>query len=118
ELELLSDILGMPDSDLYDLLNHLAFGAEIFRRVERAEAFRNVHSSWVDSFELPQREVVEALVEKYVLGGIDEIADGSVFRIEPFRGWGHAPGVADRFGDATQLASVMKSLQERLYSVE
>jgi type I restriction enzyme R subunit len=118
QVEVLRDLTTFPDADEYDVLRSVAFGGEIFRRTERAQALRNIHSTWLDDLEPSQREVVEALIEKYVLGGVTEIAAGDVFRLEPFRSWGQAPGVAARFSGVGGLAGIMRQLQENLYSVE
>jgi type I restriction enzyme, R subunit len=118
QVEVLRDLTTFPDADDYDVLRSVAFGGDVFRRTERAQGLRNVHAAWLDELEEPQREVAEALIEKYVLGGVTEIAAGDIFRLEPFRSWGQAPGVAARFEGVEALAALMRELQEKLYSIE
>jgi type I restriction enzyme, R subunit len=117
ELEVLGDVLGLGGVDQFDLMAHIAFDQAVLRRAERAEAVRTMHVSWLSEFPPEQREVIEALLDQYARGGIAELATGEVLRLEPFRTWGQAPGVADRFGGAEQLAAVMKQLQQRIYEI-
>jgi type I restriction enzyme R subunit len=56
---------------MYDLLAHLAFGAPIRTRSERAVAFRNREQAFLRRYSEAAREVILALLEKYRVGGWD-----------------------------------------------
>jgi type I restriction enzyme R subunit len=60
--------------------------------------------------------VILALLDKYRLGGVEQLADPRVFRTSPFREMGQAPGVIRRFGDAESLQEMLGEIQTRLYA--
>jgi type I restriction enzyme R subunit len=117
QLDVLRDVLGLVDVDDYDLMASLAYDQPLVRRPERAEAVRTVNASWFDILPRDQREVVEALLEQWVIGGMGELETGEVFRLEPFVNWGQAPGVAARFGGPANLRAVLLELVNRIYAV-
>ncbi|MBI5446024.1 MAG: DEAD/DEAH box helicase family protein [Deltaproteobacteria bacterium] len=116
--ELLSEVLAEPDADGFDLLAHLAFGTPLHTRSERVEAFLNRESGFLASFKPKAREVLLALLEKYRLAGVNELASADVFRLSPFREMGLAPGVIKRFGGPDALKVAVSQLQQKLYPPE
>jgi type I restriction enzyme R subunit len=61
--------------------------------------------------------VILALVDKYVLGGLQEMTDQAIFRVSPFREMGEARGVLRRFGgDPQRMRATVTELQRRLYA--
>jgi type I restriction enzyme R subunit len=117
QLGVIRDLLGHVDVDEYDLIASLAYGQPVIRRAERAEAVKTVHTSWFESFARAQREVIEALLDQWVRGGMGEFETGEVFRLEPFLGWGQAPGVAERFGRPENLREALRMLVRHIYEV-
>lgn len=113
--EAIAALLSRPDADAYDLLAAIAFGREPHSRDERATAFTNRNADFVNSFPSRAREVLLALLDKYRLGGIDELQLGEVYQAPPFDAMGFAPGVVHRFGDAQRLRSAVQGLTRRLY---
>jgi type I restriction enzyme R subunit len=61
--------------------------------------------------------VLEALLEKYRLGGVDQMTDPRVFRLPPFKAMGELRGVVQRFGGTEPLRQTLAELQRRLYEV-
>jgi len=114
--EVLAEVLGRGDADAFDLLAHLAFDAPLRSRDERAAAFRNREQRFLQRYSPEAREVLLALLEKYRVGGVDELADARIFRLPPFEGMGKAPGVAQRFGGVDELRQVLQEVQKRLYT--
>ncbi len=114
-VEALAILLKKPDADGYDLLAHLAFGQKVHSRDERAKALRNLHQQFFAGFTPEAREVLEALVEKYRLGGITELDKPEVFNVSPFDRMGGIIGVAHRFGGIEELTGVVGELQRRVY---
>ncbi len=114
-VDVLAEVLGQGDADPYDLLAHLAFAAPIRTRRERAEAFINRESRFLNGYMPPAREVILALVDKYRAAGIEEIADARVFRLPPFLEMGQAPGVVRRFGSIERLQECLRKMQQRIY---
>jgi len=114
--ELLALFLKMPDVDTFDLLAHLAFNAPILSRDQRVQRMLNLHQSFLNSFGTDAREVLLTLLEKYRIGGIEEIR-AEVFRIPPFDRIGYGPGVIRRFGDPVRLSLALGELQKRIYEI-
>lgn len=114
--ELLALFLKMPDVDTFDLLAHLAFSAPILSREQRAQRVLNLHQSFLNAFGSDAREVLLALLEKYRVGGIEEIR-AEVFRIPPFDRMGYGPGVIRRFGDPARLSLALGELPKRIYEI-
>lgn len=113
--EVLAEVLGRDDADAFDLLAHLAFDAPLRSRDERAAAFRNREQRFLQRYSPEAREVLLALLEKYRVGGVEELADARIFRLPPFDGMGKAPGVAQRFGGVDGLRTTLAEIQRRLY---
>ena len=115
-VDVLADVLGQSDVDQFDLLCNLTFGAPLRSRAERATAFVNRESRFINRHSPQARKVVLALVEKYRVVGIDEVSDPRVFRLSPFLEMGQAPGVASHFGSASALRQSVNEIQQRIYA--
>jgi type I restriction enzyme, R subunit len=114
-VDVLADVLGQSEADQFDLLGHLTFGTPLRTRSERAAAFLNRESRFLQAQPKPAQEVLLALLEKYRATGIEEISDPRIFRLPPFIEMGQAPGVARRFGSLPVLQEKMADLQRRIY---
>jgi type I restriction enzyme R subunit len=117
-VEVLADVLARPEADQYDLLAHIAFDKPIHTRSERAEAFLNREQSFIQAQNQHAREVVLALLDKYRLAGVQEMARPEVFRLSPFREMGQLPGVIKCFGSTDALRHTLHEMQQRLYREE
>jgi type I restriction enzyme R subunit len=115
-VEVLAEVLGQPEADQFDLLAHIAFGRPVRTRRERAKAFETREGAFLGRYHDQAREVILALLDKYRVGGVDELTDPRVFRLSPFREMGQAPGVIRRFGDAQRLQATLQEMQQRLYA--
>jgi type I restriction enzyme R subunit len=115
-LDILREILQRPDADSYDLLAHVAFGAELHSCEERANALFNLHREFFEHFDEEARGVLLALVEKYRYGGLTEVADPAVFTLAPFNS--DVRHVAKSFGGIAELRVAIDELTRRLYMLE
>jgi len=115
-VEVLAEVLGQPEADQLDLLAHIAYGKPLHTRSERARAFETRESAFLGRYRDEAREVILALLDKYRLGGVEQLADPRVFRLSPFREMGQAPGVIQRFGGTEQLHETLDEMQRRLYA--
>jgi len=113
--DLIASLLKRPDADSFDVLGHIAFDVPIFTREERANAFKNLYGEFLRTFDPQAQEVILALLEKYRVGGVDEISKPEVFRIPPFDKMGFLRGVARLFGGFDQLRQALDELQKGLY---
>lgn len=115
-LDILREILHHPDADAYDLLAHVAFGADLHSCEERANALFNLHKEFFEAFDADARGVLLALVEKYRYGGVIEVADPAVFTLAPFNS--DVRHVAIPFGGIAELRAAIDELIRRLYMQE
>jgi len=115
--ELLAGILKVPDADTFDILAHIAFGAPILTRDERAKAFLNKKKQVLDALGGKGREIILALLDKYRIGGIEQISRPEVFRLPPFDKLGYLRGVAEIFGGMDKLRQAINMLERGLYEV-
>lgn len=113
--EILAEVMNRQDADAYDLLAHLAFGAPIRSRDERATAFRNREQAFINSHSEAARRVILELLDKYRVGGIDELRP-QIFSVSPFRDWGGAYRIRQWFGGEEALRRVLLvEIPRRLY---
>jgi type I restriction enzyme R subunit len=114
--EILALLLARPDADEYDLLAHTGYEQPIQTREERARLLENVDGAFLAQYGEEQRKVVEALLDKYRLAGVEEIASAEVFAAPPFADkLGGIRNLIELFGEAAGLADVLRDLQEHLY---
>jgi len=112
--EVLAEVLGQTEADTFDLLSHLAFGASIRTRSERATAFRNREQAFIHRYGEKARQVILELLEKYRVGGVEQLQP-EIFGVSPFREWGGAFTISRWFGSVDRLGKVMIEIQERIY---
>jgi type I restriction enzyme R subunit len=117
--ELLANILKAPDADAFDVLAHVAFGAPILTRDERARAFMNKKKKVIEALGGKAQEVVLSLLEKYKAGGIEQITSPDIFEVSPFDKMGYLRGVAEIFGGIDKLKEAIELIEKGIYeSVE
>lgn len=77
---LVSELEGLSECDLYDVLGELGYGLSPKTRVERAGAFGYKHASWLA--DLPERaaKTVRALAHQFALAGTDGLENPTIFQ--------------------------------------
>jgi type I restriction enzyme R subunit len=115
--EVLAEVLGQPEADAFDLLCHIAFGDPIRTRGERATAFRNREQAFINAHQPDARRVILELLEKYRIGGIEEL-EPEIFGVSPFRELGGATKISQWFGGPNQLGHSIKEMRKRIYAEE
>jgi type I restriction enzyme R subunit len=113
--ELLASIVKMPDADAFDIIAHIAFNAPILTRDERANAFINKKQFFLNALGSNAREIIISLLDKYRIGGIEQISKPEIFRVPPFDKMGYLRGVAEIFGGVDKLKEALNILQNELY---
>lgn len=113
--DLVASLLKQPDADSFDVLAHVAFKVAIFTRDQRANGFKNLHAEFLNSFAPNTQEVILALLDKYRIGGIEEISTPEVFRLPPFDKRGYITGIAKLFGGFDKLRKAIDQVQKGLY---
>jgi type I restriction enzyme R subunit len=115
-LDILREILQRPDADSYDLLAHVAFGADLHSCEERANALFNLHKEFFESFDEEARAVLLGLMEKYRYGGIEEADNPAIFGLSPFNS--DVRRVALAFGGMSELHAAIDKLITLIYMEE
>jgi len=113
--DLIASLLKRPDADSFDILAHITFEVPIFTRDERAIAFKNLHGEFLQAFDPKAQEVLLALLDKYRVGGIEEISKPEIFRIPPFDKYGFLREIAKLFGGFDRLREAINEMQRGLY---
>ena len=117
--EILALLLARPDADEYDLLAHAGYEEPIQTREQRARALEHEDGPSLSQYDDAQRKVVEALLDKYRLAGIEEIATAEVFAAPPFANeFGGIRALIALFGGAAGLAGMLRALQSHLYDTK
>lgn len=112
-------VLERSDADEFDLLAHAAFGDRIRSREERARHLEQLDQAFLHQFDERQRAVVDDLLDKYRLGGVEEISSSSVFQVPPFLDdYGGVAGLSALFGGPNAVAELLLSIQAHLYAQE
>jgi type I restriction enzyme R subunit len=112
--QILAEVLGQQEADTFDLLCHLAFGDPIRTRSERATAFLNREQAFIQNHQQKAREVILELLEKYKIGGIDEL-EPDVFNVTPFRDWGGVVKISQWFNGLEKLQYSLNKMKELIY---
>ncbi len=112
----LAERAGLPDSDPFDLLVHLAWNTPVVSRRERAGRVRRENADFLDRFAPDAREILDELLEKYAEFGIGELSDLRVLEVPPFPARGTPTQIAALFGGVQYLREVVDELQELLYA--
>lgn len=114
DLQALKHERNMEDVDDFDFICHIAYGKKPLTRRERAE---NVKKRDVfNKYGAEARKVLEALLDKYANGGISQLENHAVLRLDPFRQMGSPAKIAKLFGGNQEYTSAVKELEQLIYS--
>jgi type I restriction enzyme R subunit len=115
-LEALTYLVDNPEVDPYDLLLHLAYGHPLHLREDRVLALRNKHQELLNRYGPKARAVLEALLEKYRLVGLEALEDPQTLRTPPLDQFGGPAGISRLFGGPNLLKKAIKELKNALYA--
>ena len=96
DLETLKEDQGMSDVDDFDFICHVAFDKKPLTRKERAENVKK--RDFLNKYSGIAREVLEALLDKYMNTGIYEIEKTEILKLDPFMRMGKPQKIASYFG--------------------
>ena len=105
-----------PDDDAFDVLCHLAWNAPLLTRRERAERLRAAEPDLLTRYGEDARAVLDALLEKYAVGGPDQLALPGAMKVAPVSSFGNPSEIARRFGGPERMRAAVTELTERLYA--
>jgi type I restriction enzyme R subunit len=105
----------MADVDDFDFICHVAFGQKPLTRQERANNVKK--RDFLNKYKGAAREVLEALLDKYMNAGIYEIEKTEILKLDPFQKFGKPSRIAQFFGGKDGYLRAIKELEEELYKV-
>lgn len=114
--ERLAEVADQPEADPFDLLCHVAFNAPLRTRRERMEMLKRESSGFFDKYGPDAREVLDAMLEKYVEYGTAQFQIPEILKVPPLSERGTIPQIAALFGGAENMRSAVNEMQSRLYA--
>ena len=116
DLELMKVDQNMADVDDFDFICHVAFDKKPLTRKERANNVKK--RDFLSKYSGVAREVLEALLDKYMNTGIYEIEKTEILKLDPFLKLGKPAKIAGYFGGKSGYMQAVKELEEAIYSEE
>lgn len=116
DLEALKADQSMTDVDDFDFICHVAFDKKPLTRRERAENVKK--RDFLSKYSGAAREVLEALLDKYMNTGIYEIEKTEILRLDPFLKMGKPQKIASYFGGKNGYLKAVKELEQAIYEGE
>ena len=113
DLELLKEDQNMSDVDDFDFICHVAFDKKPLTRKERANNVKK--QDFFSKYSGVAREVLEALLIKYMNTGIYEIEKAEILKLDPFLKLGKPAKIAGYFGGKKEYLRAVKELEKAIY---
>lgn len=113
DLELLKADQDMSDVDDFDFICHVAFDKKPLTRKERANNVKK--RDFFSKYSGVAREVLEALLDKYMNTGIYEIEKTEILKLDPFFKLGKPAKIAGYFGGKHGYLKAVKELEKAIY---
>lgn len=116
DLELLKADQNMTDVDDFDFICHVAFDKKPLTRKERANNVKK--RDFFSKYSGVAREVLEALLDKYMNTGIYEIEKTEILKLDPFLKMGKPSKIAGYFGGKQGYLKAVQELEQAIYTDE
>ena len=107
---------GMADVDDFDFICHVAYDKKPLTRKERANNVKK--RDFLSKYSGVAREVLEALLDKYMNSGIYEIEKTEILRLDPFMRLGKPSKIASYFGGKEGYLKAIQELEDAIYADE
>lgn len=114
DIEQLKKEQTMEEVDDFDFICHIAFNQKPLTRKERAENVKK--QDFFSRYNGVAKEVLEALLDKYMNKGITEITTTEVLRLDPFMKLGKPSKIASYFGGREGYKHAVEELQNAIYN--
>ena len=105
----------MDDVDDFDFICHVAYDKKPLTRKERANNVKK--RDFLSKYSGVAREVLEALLDKYMNTGIYEIEKTEILKLDPFSKYGKPAKIAQAFGGKEGYLQAIRELEKELYEV-
>lgn len=113
DLEQMKADQNMTEVDDFDFICHVAFDKKPLTRRERANNVKK--RDFLSKYSGAAREVLEALLDKYMNTGIYEIEKTEVLKLDPFLKMGKPAKIASYFGGREGYRKAVKELENEIY---
>jgi type I restriction enzyme R subunit len=115
DLENLKNDHGMTDVDDFDFICHVAYDVKPLTRKERAEGVKK--SDFFEQYSGAAREVLEAILDKYMNTSVYELESTEILRLDPIKKYGAPSKIAGLFGGREAYFAAVKALETQIYSI-
>lgn len=115
-LETMKKEQNMVDVDDFDFICHVAFDKKPLTRKERANNVKK--RDFLSKYSGIARDVLEALLDKYMNTGIYEIEKTEILKLDPFLKLGKPAKIAGYFGGKAGYMQAVKELEKAIYTEE
>lgn len=116
DLELMKAEQNMSDVDDFDFICHVAFDKKPLTRRERANNVKK--RDFLSKYSGAARQVLEALLDKYMNTGVYEIEKTEILKLDPFLKMGKPSKIAGYFGGKEGYLKAVKELEKAIYMDE
>lgn len=101
------------DIDDFDLICHIAYDKKPLTKKERAKGVKE--SGYLYKYEGIAREIINALLDKYMDDGISDIEDVKILKNNPFDRFGGVVKITNIFGGKEGYIKAVKDLENQIY---
>ena len=116
DLEAMKAEQKMSDVDDFDFICHVAFDKKPLTRWERANNVKK--RDFLSKYSGVAREVLDALLDKYMNTGVYEIEKTEILKLDPFIKLGKPQKIAGYFGGKERYLQAVRELEDALYADE
>lgn len=116
DLEKLKAEQNMTEVDDFDFICHIAFDKKPLTRKERANNVKK--RDFLSKYSGMAREILNALLDKYMNTGIYEIEKTDILKLDPFIKYGKPSKIAGYFGSRDAYLKAVQELENEIYTDE
>ena len=112
KLDSMKALIDAQDSDVYDVLAHVAYAAETFTRQERVKGAKPAINQAFANYK--QQEFIDFILSKYVEDGVGELAEGKMRSLIELK-YNTISDAAAEFGSPAIIRETFMGFQKHLY---
>lgn len=116
DLEKLKTEQNITEVDDFDFICHIAFDKKPLTRKERANNVKK--RDFLSKYSGMAREILNALLDKYMNTGIYEIEKTDILKLDPFIKYGKPSKIASYFGSRDAYLKAVQELENEIYTDE
>ncbi len=113
DLEKIKQEQKMEDVDDFDFICHIAFNQKPLTRKERAHNV--IKKDFFSKYSGAAREILEAILNKYMDSGIYDIESTDILRLDPIKKFGTPSRIVNLFGGKEGYFNAINDLEKQIY---